>query len=420
MTNQNKETKEAQGEGISPDISFAKTLAIQNATSKIATSISPDGKEFIITNTIIIDEKLFQNEDGTYKYVVTVRATVTPVENQNEVYIVEKYIAPEPQVESKPTPQQVNEQTQKESDKKAEQQVVTDTTTTDAKVTQQNTPPNLKAQGQDKLALVLNKKRSEIKRILIPIALGLAAKAGIKFVNGLKPQLPDFCLPKEEVDRILFARNQIVNRLNNIVKTLNTLTKVLTGLSLIITIVATLVKTLKNSRKAASLAVKFIPSPPGTPGFVTSTLSDLKDIQETAYTRLIKIAGAIAAISLSISILNNVLLKIIAILNAIDAYLIKCSSEPPQLVPLDQTLIDLENINNQIESNEEVFVETYNGFILEIVEEPYSPTVNRRKAVAKNQNGIILLSTPLSFTTDNQTLLDLIKLLIDSNNLKAD
>ena len=46
--------------------------------------------------------------------------------------------------------------------------------------------------------------------------------------------------------------------------------------------------------------------------------------------------------------------------------------------------------------------------------------MTRRKAVAKNNNGIILLSTPLSFTTDNQTLLNQIKLLIDSNDLKAD
>lgn len=339
------------------------------------------------------------------------------------IKIVSKYIAPDPEATLNPSPQQVNEQTQQESDKKAEQQVVTDVTKTDAKITQQNTPPNLKPQGQDKLAIILNKKRSEIKRILIPIAIGIATKAGIKFINKFKPQLPDFCLTQEEVDKILFTRNQLVNRLNNIIRVLNTLTKVLTGLSLTITIVTTLVRTLKNTRKAASIAVKFIPSPPGTPGFVTSTLNDLKDIQETVYTRLIKIAGAIATISLSISILNNVLLKLIAILKGIDAYLIKCSNEvqndPSLLVPLDSTLLDLERVNNEIE-NEENFEETYNGFILEIIEEPFSPTVTRKKAIAKNAGGIILLSTPLSFTTDTQTLLEQIKLLIDSDNLRAD
>jgi hypothetical protein len=40
--------------------------------------------------------------------------------------------------------------------------------------------------------------------------------------------------------------------------------------------------------------------------------------------------------------------------------------------------------------------------------------------VARNTQGIILLSTPLTFSTENQTLIDEIKLLIDSNNLKAD
>jgi hypothetical protein len=53
------------------------------------------------------------------------------------------------------------------------------------------------------------------------------------------------------------------------------------------------------------------------------------------------------------------------------------------------------------------------------MEEPFSPTVNRRKAVAKNSNGIILLSTPSSFTTDTQVLFAELKLIIDKNNLKA-
>ena len=39
--------------------------------------------------------------------------------------------------------------------------------------------------------------------------------------------------------------------------------------------------------------------------------------------------------------------------------------------------------------------------------------------MAKNTQGIILLSTPLSFTTDTETLINEIKLIIDSNDLKA-
>ena len=61
----------------------------------------------------------------------------------------------------------------------------------------------------------------------------------------------------------------------------------------------------------------------------------------------------------------------------------------------------------------------YQGFIFKIEEVPFSPTVTRKKAVAYNQSGIALLETPLSFTANNQTLIDELKLIINRDNLKA-
>ena len=56
---------------------------------------------------------------------------------------------------------------------------------------------------------------------------------------------------------------------------------------------------------------------------------------------------------------------------------------------------------------------------IEIEKVPYTPTVDRKRAVGKNQDNITLIQTALSFTTDDQILIEELKLIINSNNLKA-
>ena len=57
--------------------------------------------------------------------------------------------------------------------------------------------------------------------------------------------------------------------------------------------------------------------------------------------------------------------------------------------------------------------------MIEIETIPYTPTVNRYRAVGKNQSGIVLTQTDLSFTLDPQILINELKLIIDKDNLKA-
>ena len=341
--------------------------------------------------------------------------------------VQEEFIEPTPTPTPKPTPQQVNDTREKETVQRSTQQETVNNQKTDSKSIEENTPQDNKLTGKDKFAILIAQKGEEVKKQLIPVVIGLATTAGIKAIGTAAEQLPDFCLPEAEVNRILNIRNQIVGKLNGIVNTIDAFGKTVNTLKDIVTPLDTTLTALTVARTAASIGVKFIPSPPGAPGIVVSTLNDLKDIQEKISPTIIKTKGTIGAISLAISVVATPLLKIINLLNSIDKYLTKCSSSlssgTAKLTSLNDSLLTLETTQNQVTSANQVTSvptkSTYNGFILDIVEEPYSPTVNRVKAVAKNAQGIILLQTPLSFTTQSQILIEEIKLIIDSNNLKA-
>lgn len=314
------------------------------------------------------------------------------------------------------TPQQLNNQREQELKQSSNRLSSAALSQTNASVILNNLPPNLQPKGAAKFAIILNKKSNDLKEILIPKIISLASKAGIENIGTSQLKMPDYCLNQTELDKLIASKNQITDQLNNTVKTINGFSKVLTGYSSIVDITKTSIDVLSATRDSLSIGIKLIPTPPGVPGSVVSVLSDLKEATDLLDPKLSSALGAVSSIQLSLSSTNNTLLKIVNLLNTLDSYIKKCSPNA-NITPLDTSLNELEQFNNQIVENNN---NSYNGFNLEIIEVPYSPTVNRRKAVAKNRNGIILISTPLSFTTDTNILIEELKLIINSNNLKAD
>ena len=80
-------------------------------------------------------------------------------------------------------------------------------------------------------------------------------------------------------------------------------------------------------------------------------------------------------------------------------------------------MIEISQAQQQAEKSPNL--STYQGFIFEIEEVPFSPTVNRKRALGKNQDGITLIQTELSFTPSDKVLIDELKFIIDRDNLKA-
>jgi len=231
------------------------------------------------------------------------------------------------------------------------------------------------------------------------------------------------------IKKIITIRNGLVVSLNSIGNQLNTLTIAITGLSSFLAISETVISALDIAKALISAGSKLIPSPPGVPGAVTSKLADLEDtiikllFDDLGQPRLPIIAGSIASSALSISIVNGYIQQIVAILEAIDLKLQQCAPDLtsptslPGLVSISSDLVQIALLQTKAQQTQNQV--TYKGFVIEIETVPYTPTVNRHRAVGKNQSGIVLVETELSFTTEFQLLINELKLIIDANNLKA-
>lgn len=290
--------------------------------------------------------------------------------------------------------------------------------TLDATQIERATPSDLKAMGIAKLPLLLLVIENKLKQIIIASLEDLIKKQVSRYVDT------NTCPSPPEIANIRRVRNNIVDQLNTIGRTLNTITLSLTAASTFLSLISGTIRTVKNVALGVSVASKFIPSPPGVPGAVVSGLNDAQTfVRETTFdaqgnSKLSKIAsvtGGAALVAAMISI--NIQLAIV-LLNSIDALLNKCApNDSNSLNPISKEIKDIADAQSQ--ANETQNLTTYQGFIIEIEEVPFTPTVTRRRAVGKNQSGIKLTQTELSFSTNNQTLINELKFIIDRDNLKA-
>ena len=237
-------------------------------------------------------------------------------------------------------------------------------------------------------------------------------------LNNLLNQLPtdETCLEPALLQSVLNKRNNIVDFLNKFGNFLDVTTSTYTGTNVAFNALLTTIRGINVSKIAASGGVKILPT---APGFVTALLNDLGDLSDKltfdslGESKLSKIKSGLDTLNISLAIVSSFIKNIIQVLNSLDALLTPCLNEDQQLTPVADNLVKIAT-----DSTQSIDDSTYQGFIFQIEEVPFSPTVNRLKAIALNQGGIPLLETPLSFTTNRQTLIDELKLIIDRDNLK--
>ena len=268
-------------------------------------------------------------------------------------------------------------------------------------------PEDKKVKGLQKLGQILIQKGTELDNQL-PSSI----------TNLVSQFTPGSCPDPAILQSIVEKRNNIVGKLNTVGQSLNTVTSTYTGVSSFLDVVLFSISNLKNIKIGVSAAAKAIPF--GLPGAIPASLSDLGDainrltFDNLGNSKLQQQKDRIDSLIIPIAIFSKTIQNIINLLNSLDTLIIGCNPTST-LDPLSDTIVQTANSQTQADINDG----SYKGFTFIIEEVPFSPTVNRIKAIALNQGGIPLLETPLSFTTNRQTLIDELKLIIDRDSLKA-
>jgi len=270
--------------------------------------------------------------------------------------------------------------------------------------------------SQSKIPLLIVNNAKKLIEQLVPSIIQIADRTGIKNIGQPNMEMPGSCLPQNELQEILTLRNNLIDKLNTVSRTIETLSKPIDTLNTVANTTSTILDTTDKARIAANIALAFVPL---TPGAGPSAINTLKDLVELIKPQIQTLKNTISSLSEALDYASNAIFKLLNLLKIIDQYLLQCGINSSNLSSTSDFVNQIDQQYTIAQTQQTSGSQVYQGFTLEVVEEPFSSTVNRRKAVARNSQGIILLQTPLSFTSTPQILIQQLKLIIDNSDLKA-
>ena len=217
----------------------------------------------------------------------------------------------------------------------------------------------------------------------------------------------NFCPDGDSMEEILNIKNLVTSQLNQLMKIIDVTTKIL-GLA---------VGFIELSRILYT-ALKFspLPIPPFAPTFLVGLIEDSKDEIQKGLGKASKITSGTLAI---LVILRQILSTVINLLDLLDTLIQQCSpandddGSNPVLDQLRQ-IAEIDDVANNTKTQNQI-----NGFKLEIETENNESSLKRKRAVARNTDGVISLRGEWSYSSNEQILKNELIFYITQNNLKA-
>lgn len=270
----------------------------------------------------------------------------------------------------------------------------------------------------DRINQTINTKVVELKSKAVDTLQPLLAELGIKGIETGNPTIPDLCPPQRILDKALIIRDALLGDLEKTAKYINIINQSLTIVNKLLNGSIKAVTAINLIKTTAAIGVK---AAPVVPGFITALLADLDDVRtlltfdKEGSPKLVKLKQTVDTGTAYIATAAATLNIILGLLQVIDKILKKCGKKPSSP---NKDLTDLLAIVVSAQASNTNSI--YKGFIFEVVDKYFSPTLNQKIGQARNKQGIVLLQTEPSFTQDPKVLIEELKFIIDRDNLKAD
>lgn len=236
---------------------------------------------------------------------------------------------------------------------------------------------------------------------LLPVVLRMLSNFGVS--NAKQALDKNFSQPL--ICPSLNQINQIISQKNKLVKQLNSTYKIISATTLISDTTLIFISSLETLQKA-TLATP-TPTPPAVPASENTLDQQIK-----------KYKTIVASISITLKVLGEVLKTIIEYLNLLDQYIQHCS--PDSNISQEAISTELTNLTTQQSNQTSPIVTNVNGFEMGVETEKTTNSLKRRRAIARNKQGVVMLKGEWSFSSIDQILIDELVFYIQQNNLKAD
>jgi hypothetical protein len=260
---------------------------------------------------------------------------------------------------------------------------------------------------------IISNQVNILKNSLIPSVLTMIAPFGISQISNISPQ--EFskyidqatCPTQTELDNLIKRKNQLVKQLNNSLNLINNTTKALGITGGIIETLNIAFQILKNIP---------IPSAIAGVGLPINVILAIQDNKERIDRLIGKLRNVNIGILSIVIVLRQTLIQTIQLLNLLDQLIQKCYPEAEQ----EKIAFELNQLTQQQSNQLDPVVTNINGFEMGVETEITEKPLKRKRAIARNKQGVVMLRGEWSFSSIDQILIDELVFYIQQNNLKAD